>query len=141
MSENAHYALAVAVIQRLMQTAEGWTGVYQDAAPETVPRPYVTIAFAGGGERNRRVGRSDPELLLNVLAVADDSATASTLDARIATLLDDADRDSPLELYAGADWLVLTMTREMALHKIERADGVRKTYHTGARYRARMEAT
>lgn len=130
-------ALERAIFQRLTAGGEIWgQRVYPDVVPAGTVRPYVVFFWAGGGEVNDR-WRPDANLVYGVKCVSTVKTEARTGAARIETLLNDAERHTPLA--EGADWAILHATREGAIELVEMVDG-NPLYHSGNRYRFQLEA-
>lgn len=139
MAETALAALYRAVGQRLVSGGDVWG---QNAKPDLmtagVARPYVLYAWAAGGEVNGLV-KPDAEIVLTVQGFADSLAQAFTIAGRISALLNDADLSSASPLNGGADWDILNVKQEQAIHLLELIDS-RWVYRAGHRFRFRMEA-
>ena len=142
MSESAQYAARRAVQQRLAGAGAWGTRVRQDRGLSSWEFPYVVHVFSGGGERNRMLAHSDPELVLLVKAVSDIAAEASAAAAAIAALLDDSglQDDADDYLYGGSQWHILSITQEDYITYSEYVSETRTLFHEGARYRFVMEA-
>lgn len=121
--------------------------VYADSIPQTVNgspvvRPYVLMSYAGGGDNNGIVS-NDPELLIDVLCVAETTADALAGASEIRRRLDDSgQRDRRTNGYAvsgDVTWMISTVTHDRRLHLVETIDnGATKLYHSGGRYRVQM---
>lgn len=132
-------ALYGAVKARLLETPSGVWGdrVHPDLAPAGTARPHVVFAYAAGGEANRIVGR-DAEIVLMISGYADTQAVAFALAADLSDRFNDADKSSTTPLDAGAEWWVLNVTQEQAIHTVELIKGV-WVYREGHRFRFVME--
>lgn len=136
MSQSDLQAVYTATRARLIAGTETWgTRVYPDIADESATYPYVVMFWLGGGEANIGM-RPDASLVVGMKCVSKSLSQAMEGAARIAELLNDAERG--VGLNGGADWHVASVTREGAIHMVEVADGGR-VYHEGNRYRFNLE--
>src|SRR5258708_37284194 len=118
-------------------TTAVWAGrAYADQAPVTVVRPYVTYAFAAGGDTSAII-RPDPNLLILIKCVADTLALAFQGDEQVRNLLDDHGELERIRNVGGdGEYILQTISREMRIHYVENVQGgAAQIYHSGARYR------
>lgn len=140
MADDSLGALYKALQTRLNSSGDVWgTRVYADVAPAGTARPYVVYAMAAGGEINTRI-KQDAEYVIMVRSITESAAQAFSAAARISALLNDADYGSALQLSGGADWYILHTLQEQNIYRVELVDGT-WVYHSGYRFRIRMEAT
>jgi hypothetical protein len=110
---------------------------YADLAPAGVSRPYVIYSLAGGGELNAVV-RQDAEFVVVIKIITEEElATAMTAANRISALFNDVDGGA---LSTAAGWTIIHIKQEQRVHYTEMVEG-KRLYHTGHRFRFRMEAT
>lgn len=142
---GALYAALRTVLTDTTSTTPIWAArAYADQVPASTPttpiaRPYVVYSFAGGGDDGQNT-KPDPNILVDVMCVADDFATANTGAEQIRQRLDDRGEQEPTHSMVGdSTYTIKTMTQERRLHFVEQVSGATQIYHSGARYRAIME--
>ncbi len=137
---DALAALYTGVTTRLDGAGPWGVNVFARLAPAGTARPYVIFAWAGGGDLNRLVRKSDPEYLLRVKVVSDKMDEAMDCCALLVGLLDDAGQyDTASPISGGSGWHILTTTAELRISTEEFIDGNR-VYHEGFNLRCKMEA-
>lgn len=144
MAEDALGALYKAVRARLSASNETWgnsgssSRSYADLAPAGTAKPFVVYGLNAGGELNARRGQ-DAEIVLTIQGVAEENAgTAMDIAERLSELFNDAE-DTVGALNAGSEWTIRHVVQLQRVHYIEMVDG-KKVYHSGHRFRFRMEA-
>ena len=120
------------------------TKAYADDVPRNtsggvaVTRPYVIYSFAGGGDASD-INQPDPDLLVDVIGVADNVADALLMAQQIRERLDDHGELDATMLAGSSTYMLKTITHEMRIHFIERALGTLPIFHSGGRYRNILE--
>ncbi len=125
--------------------APSWgTKAFADFAPKNadgtvaVTRPYVVYGYSGGGDESFAL-KADPNMVVDVICVADSLAAALTGEEEIRQRIDDGGEQEAGRVAGNGQWTVKTVTRETRIHLVEQVSGTTQIYHSGARYRVRLE--
>ncbi len=126
--------------------APSWgTKAFADFAPKNadgtvaVTRPYVVYGYSGGGDESFAL-KADPNVVIDAICVADSLAAALSGAQEIRERLDDSgEQDLKHTVGGDATWHITTVTQELRIHLVEQVSGTTQIYHSGARYRVRLE--
>ena len=141
--------LYTALRTALLDTSQGvpsWVDrAYADQAPPSVPgtqivRPYVVYGYSAGGDESFLL-KSDPNLLIDVIAVANTTTLAVQCAQEIKDRLDDqGSQDRKHSIFGDGSYYINTITCETRIHFVEQVDkGASQLFHSGNRYRVLME--
>ena len=111
MAEHHLIAVYTALRSALSGNTSAGTRVYAESIPEGVARPYLFVRQATGVQRHFHRDQ-DPEVIVDVKAVANDWATAASIAQAAGELLDAQGEQDGAGLSGGTDWYLLKAMRE-----------------------------
>jgi len=140
MAEDPLAAAYRAIRARAVATPEAWgQRAYGDFGASGATLPILVYFWMGGGEINWR-RQPDAEFVIGIKGVATTQAQAFAMAARIEALFNDQGiqdiNSTPLD--GGADWDIVTTTKEGQIHLVEQVSGATPLFHEGHRYRFRL---
>ncbi len=138
MAEAAKKAIYRAVMARLTGMTGAGTNIYTDYVPENKLRPYLLLQIQSNVSRNFHVRLQDPDIILLVKAVSEDTEEALDIKQEALELLDDQGEQDLGNLAGGADWYILKAMVEESVFLTYKT-GVTRLFEEGFQIRITLE--